>query len=132
MSSSTNKKTDQTQQVESGPSLLPFEKARSEAAEHRRYAGRFLALVLVQGPIVAWSLYLAFKYFLLSTASRQLLEAKFRFLYDYQLNYVYVAAFGFTWPNCPWSPTPTLPVARRAWIDPTNTLTESRARAIWS
>ena len=52
MSSVDSKKTDDI-----GPSLLPPEKAISEDIATTGYQKRFLKLIIVQAPIIAWSIY---------------------------------------------------------------------------
>lgn len=82
-----DKKTDAV-----GPSLLPQEKAKSEESERQRYTSNFTKLVLLQGPVIAWTLYFATK-FLSSQNAVDKMEEKFEFLRRYDLYYVYWASF---------------------------------------
>jgi hypothetical protein len=83
----SDKKTDDI-----GPALLPPEKARTEDYMRNKYTKQLTMVVLVQGPIIGWSLYFINKA-LISEESQAIMEAKFKFLQVYQLHYLYIAIF---------------------------------------
>lgn len=87
-SSGDNKKTD-----ESGPSLLPPEKAVSEDIATTGYQKRFLKLIIIQAPIIAWSIYFVSTKMLLSQGSLDLLNVKVEFLQKYELQYLYISIY---------------------------------------
>lgn len=80
MSSVDSKKTDDI-----GPSLLPPEKAISEDIATTGYQKRFLKLIIVQAPIIAWSIYFVSTKMVLSKSSLEILNVKVEFLRKYEL-----------------------------------------------
>jgi len=90
----TDKKTDAV-----GPSLLPKEKAKTEAEQRAHYIGVFTKLLFLQGPAIAWVLYFLTKYSS-SETSQNMLQTKFQFLHDHQLYYPYWAMYSIMLVRC--------------------------------
>lgn len=77
---------------DNGPALLPPEKARTEEYIRNKYVKQLAGVVLVKGPIIGWTLYLINRA-LISEGSKAIMDAKFEFLQEYQLYYLYMAIF---------------------------------------
>ncbi len=93
MSPSDMKNMKKTDEIVYGPSLLPLEKAVAEESEMRGYQKRFLKLIIVQAPIIAWSIYFATTKILLSQSSLDIMNSKLEFIKKYELHYVYISVY---------------------------------------
>jgi len=91
MSRNTNKTTDDN--IKIGPSLLPPERSKTEIEIYTHYMKRFVKLIFIQGPIVAWSIYLVSVFLLSSDKTKELIESKLQFVKDYELQYLYYVVF---------------------------------------
>eukprot|EP00594_Rhizosolenia_setigera_P020013 CAMPEP_0178980998 /NCGR_PEP_ID=MMETSP0789-20121207/26812_1 /TAXON_ID=3005 /ORGANISM="Rhizosolenia setigera, Strain CCMP 1694" /LENGTH=150 /DNA_ID=CAMNT_0020671483 /DNA_START=141 /DNA_END=590 /DNA_ORIENTATION=+ len=79
--------------VESGPSLLPIEKAKPEKLIYKRYTNQILKVVFIQGPIIAWTIYLVTTKILFSDTAKDLIDSKIQFLHQNDLHYVYISVY---------------------------------------